>query len=251
MWSWFGKTDVGQKRENNQDCFKAETLKSCDLLCVVCDGMGGAAGGNTASSIASEAFFEYVDKNIENTEENDICTLLNDALADANTQVYEKAKNDKELLGMGTTICAVLVHESKLYCLSVGDSRIYLVKENLLSRLSHDHSFVQTLVDSGQISEQEARVHPNRNIITKAVGTERSVEGDIFVLNENCADKILICSDGLCGYVEDEETSRLLSEANSCESAVCALVDKANDMGGFDNITVIVMERKHDDTENS
>ncbi len=251
MWSWFGKTDVGQKRENNQDCFEGKILSAGALLCVVCDGMGGAAGGSLASSIARDAFFEYVDNNIENTEKNEICTLLSDALAFANTAVYQKAESDKELEGMGTTLCAVLAFDGMLYCLSVGDSRIYVIKENSMSRLSHDHSFVQTLIDSGQISEEEARVHPNRNIILKAVGTEKSVEGDVFVLDEERVDKILICSDGLCGYVEDEETSRVLSDSESCESAVSALVDKANDMGGFDNITVIVMEKQSDDEHNS
>lgn len=246
MWSWFGKTDVGQKRENNQDCFAAKLLSNGDLLCVVCDGMGGAAGGSMASSLASVAFFEYIDANIDNTEKNDICTLLNDALASANKCVYEKASSEKELAGMGTTLCAVLVHEGTLFCVSVGDSRIYLVKDNELSRLSHDHSFVQTLVDSGQLSEEEARIHPNRNIITRAVGTEKSVDGDVFVLDEACADKVLVCSDGLCGYVEDEDTKEILKVSESCESAVNALVDKANLAGGFDNITVVVMEKISD-----
>ncbi len=251
MWNWFGKTDVGQKRENNQDCFEGKILSAGALLCVVCDGMGGAAGGSLASTVARDAFFEHISTNIENTEKNDICTLLDDALAFANTAVYEKAESDKELEGMGTTLCAVLACDGMLYCLSVGDSRIYVVKENSMSRLSHDHSFVQTLVDSGQISEEEARVHPNRNIILKAVGTEKSVKGDVFALDEEKVDKILICSDGLCGYVDDEETSKVLFESDSCESAAGVLVDKANEAGGFDNITVVVMEKEHINEVNS
>jgi protein phosphatase len=111
-----------------------------------------------------------------------------------------------------------------------------------MTRLSHDHSYVQTLVDAGQITEEEARNHPNRNIITKAVGTENSVDGDVFVLDETCADKILICSDGLCGYVDDVKTEEIINNCRNCEEAVNALVDKANEAGGFDNITAVIME---------
>lgn len=241
MWNWFGKTDVGLKRENNQDCFKVSKTQNGALLCVVCDGMGGAAGGRVASSTAADAFSEYVLENI-NTHEESICTLLADALSNANKCVYEKAKEDKELSGMGTTMCAVLALGDKLYCISVGDSRIYLVKNCTMSRLSHDHSYVQTLVDGGQITEEEARNHPNRNIITRAVGTEEKVEGDVFVLDEICADRILICSDGLCGYVDDSDTQQIINSNEYGEVAVNALVDKANEAGGFDNITAVIME---------
>jgi protein phosphatase len=203
--------------------------------------MGGAAGGSLASSTAANAFSEYVLENIQ-TYKDDICTLLSDALASANGCVYEKAQADRELSGMGTTICAVLALGEKLYCLSVGDSRIYLLKNGRMTRLSHDHSYVQTLVDAGQITEEEARNHPNRNIITKAVGTENSVDGDVFVLDETCADKILICSDGLCGYVDDVKTEEIINNCRNCEEAVNALVDKANEAGGFDNITAVIME---------
>ena len=161
------------------------------------------------------SFIEYVEKNIENKQDEEICTLLSDALLEANAFVFDKAQKDEALLGMGTTLCAVLLHENVLYCLSVGDSRIYVVKNDNLLRLSHDHSFVQTLVDSGQISEEEAKNHPNRNIITRAVGTEKSVEGDVFVIDGLSLDKVLICSDGLCGYVEDSETENILKSEKS------------------------------------
>lgn len=243
MWICCGKTDIGKTRENNQDCFKIQDFSNGDKLSVVCDGMGGAAGGSVASNLASDTFAQYVKKNIENTQKDEICTLLSDALLESNKSVYEKAQNQSELLGMGTTLCAVLVHEDSLYCLSVGDSRIYIVKNDTLVQLSHDHSFVQTLVDSGQLSEEEAKTHPSRNIITKAVGTEKSVEGDFFVLEQSCADKVLICSDGLCGYVADKETEDILKTDKTCQDKTSLLVDRANDVGGFDNITVVLMEK--------
>ena len=243
MWNWFGKTDVGLKRENNQDCFKVSKTQNGALLCVVCDGMGGAAGGRVASSTAADAFSEYVLENI-NTHEESICTLLSDALSNANKSVYEKAREDKELSGMGTTMCAVLALGDKLYCISVGDSRIYLVKNGTMSRLSHDHSYVQTLVDGGQSTEEEAGNHPNRNIITRAVGTEEKVEGDVFVLDETCADRILICSDGLCGYVDEDEIAKVCLGEDDAQRCCERLVDIANAAGGPDNITVVV-HKKH------
>lgn len=238
--NYFGKTDIGKKRETNQDFFRTVELSENLVLLVVCDGMGGAAGGSVASSLACENFISFVERHLEKDKKNEYLQVLESALSNANEIVCAKAKSERELSGMGTTLVCALFDGEDYYCLWVGDSRIYAVTQNGLLQISHDHSYVQTLVDGGSITREEAKKHPNRNIITKAVGTEERILPDVCKISAAGLDGMLLCSDGLCGYVDEARIYEICKNEPSCEKCCSLLVDEANAAGGADNITVIV-----------
>lgn len=242
--NYSGITDVGLKRETNQDAFSIEEFSENKYLFTVCDGMGGAKGGSTASSLCAETFVSYVRQNIDGVSESKYISLLEDALCAANTAVCEKAASSKEFEGMGTTLVAALYDGNKYYLVWVGDSRIYGLTDSGMIQLSHDHSFVQSLVDSGSITEEEAKTHPNRNIITKAVGIEKNISCDVCEIDSEALTGILLCSDGLCGYVEESEITSVIK--NEKDAGLCCekLVSLANDAGGADNITVIIHNKQ-------
>ncbi len=243
--NYFGITDVGCVRLSNQDCFRTERMTDPEsqkeyLLLVVCDGMGGANGGETASLLACDTFVECI---AENSSRPDKSALLTEAVHKANTAVFSAANANKELIGMGTTLCAALIDtaDGSIYAVSVGDSRIYLYARHALVQLSHDHSYVQALVDSGAITKDESRVHPNKNIITRAVGTRSSVECDSFLLKLDDIDGLLLCSDGLTGFVSDEDCCECFEENRDAEKIAVRLAEKAKMGGGGDNITAVVL----------
>ena len=238
--NYFGKTDIGKRRETNQDFFLIRELDENNVLMVVCDGMGGTNGGSEASRIAAESFVSYVERHFEKEKKDEYLSVLEGALGCANENVSSKAKSSKDYEGMGTTlVCAIFDGES-YYCLWVGDSRRYAIADNGLLQISHDHSFVQSLVDNGSITREEARTHPNRNIITKAVGTEGVISGDVCKINADKTNGLLLCSDGLCGYVEEEIIFEILKKESDSEKRCDMLVEAANAAGGIDNVTVIV-----------
>ncbi len=242
--AYFGQTDVGRKRDNNQDFFGTKKFESGSILCTVCDGMGGANGGSTASSLAVEIFTCCVEESVDKGEnELEVLFLLQQALTKANAEVFSKSQEDSSLSGMGTTLVSCLCKDGKYYCIAVGDSRIYAITDKGLKQLSHDHSYVQSLIDSGAITEDEARVHPNRNIITKAVGTAESIEGDLFVIDADNVSGLLLCSDGLCGYVNKSDMERICLENKDAEMCAKKLVAKANSESGADNITAVVVRK--------
>ena len=236
----YGQTDVGRVRNNNQDRFAIEHTENLEIG-VVCDGMGGAAGGSTASSIACETFLQSVKDKIDSgvTPEEYESVLIR-AVEDANEKVYSVSKSDKELEGMGTTLCAFLTDGKTLWAVSIGDSRIYMFSDGEIHQISHDHSYIQVLIDSGAITKEEIRNHPNKNIITKAVGTQKDVECDSFVMPYSM-DGLLLCSDGLTNYVTDSELNELFGQySKEAEKLVKFYIDKANEGGGGDNITALV-----------
>lgn len=238
----FSKTDIGLKRENNQDAFDAGLFPDGNAWAVVCDGMGGVAGGQVASSICTGTASEII-KNGYNSDMtvSDAMLLLRSAIDKANTAVYNKANEDFALKGMGTTIVAVLVLDSTAVISYVGDSRAYLadMKKDEFKPLTKDHSLVQFYVDSGRITEEMAKIHPDRNIITRAIGIERGVECD--TVTASISDKmLLICSDGLNGYVDDEDIFDTIK--SDVENSAENLVKIANDAGGHDNITVVLID---------
>lgn len=237
----FGKTDTGVVRSNNQDSFRTVT-KDEFSLCVVCDGMGGAAGGSTASNTACDAFVEKVfallDEKGQNSEYTDI---LIESVKYANHKVYTLAKADKELSGMGTTLCAILTDGKKVYAVSVGDSRIYMFDRGEVLQISHDHSYVQVLVDSGAITKEESRTHPNKNIITRAIGTNEDVECDSYLMDFD-ADGFLLCTDGLTNYVSETDLKNYFGKYSSdIQNFADTLINHANSAGGSDNITVLLL----------
>ncbi len=244
---FYGLTDVGKVRKNNQDSFKIAELQNGALIMVVCDGMGGAAGGSQASSTACETFCDTIlqnerllfdsDGNLkEITAKNALLTAVNKA----NTAVYKKALLDSSLAGMGTTLVACLIFGGKLMAVNVGDSRIYGVYDDGVVRISKDHSYVQALVDEGEITEDEARNHPKKNIILRAVGIDDTVQTDFFTLKADMK-YVLLCSDGLTNYIPDTRLSSFF-EKESVQDNVQAMVHYANSEGGSDNITCAVVQ---------
>ncbi|MBQ0110137.1 MAG: Stp1/IreP family PP2C-type Ser/Thr phosphatase [Clostridiales bacterium] len=245
-----GKTDVGAKRTNNQDSF---AVFSKDNYCcaIVCDGMGGAKGGNVASSLGVKTFASVVKKAFSATDpdsftENQIRAPITKAVNEANTVIYNRASGDEELEGMGTTIVAVINCLCGTFAVNVGDSRVYRQTENSFKQVSTDHSFVQYLINKGEITPSEALMHPNRNIILRALGVNESVECDIFRID--VFEKILLCTDGLTNHVSDARISEIISGAYaaggrlpSYKARTEKLIDEANENGGSDNITAVLL----------
>ncbi|MBE6560073.1 MAG: Stp1/IreP family PP2C-type Ser/Thr phosphatase [Ruminococcaceae bacterium] len=249
-----GKTDVGMKRSVNQDNFSIKEYAPGILLAVVCDGMGGARGGFEASSTATESFVACMDSFVEShiTEQHTIeCTdsqihrALRRAAFTSNKAVFQRSEEDASLRGMGTTLVCVLVVGSTVYTANVGDSRMYIVRAGEIEQITHDHSYVQYLVDIGRLSAEEARSAQNRNIITRAVGTESSVDADVFVTEVDSGDEpayVLLCSDGLTNHIGEEELAEIISSGEEINAKTDTLVQRANKYGGSDNITAVVIQ---------
>lgn len=234
------KIDKGIIRNSNQDAFIAGQLSENIAFAVVCDGMGGANAGNIASEIAVKTVSEYLYNSFrENLTIDEIARLVSSAISSANLQIYERATKNEVLSGMGTTIVVALILGNEAVISHVGDSRIYLVNDKI-NQLTKDHSIVQSLIESGKISEADAKIHPRKNVITRALGVESSVliDSDFITLEPN--DTLLLCTDGLTNFV-DAQT--ILDTFKNYEiSLVCdKLVELANLGGGGDNITVVTM----------
>ncbi len=241
----YGKSDTGKKRKANEDSFR---ISECDdwTSATICDGMGGAHGGSVASELAvcvyGDTLFKEIGKAGYPLTGQIIKNAMLCAVAEANAAVSSRAQEDEELSGMGTTLVSCFVVGNSAYAVNVGDSRLYSIKKGLITQISHDHSYVQYLLDSGKISEIEAQTHPNRNIITKAVGIAPTVEPDFFVVDKY--DGLLLCSDGLINYVSEELIQDIISGSGSVKKKVNALVSAANKNGGGDNITVILLMKE-------
>lgn len=246
----FGATDVGRRRKVNQDNFIIRQIGDNALFAVVCDGMGGAAGGYEASSIASEIFISTAEEKllpyIEGTKKLTPTVAeryLSYAVEKANEAVILRSGSDESLSGMGTTLVALFILDSAVYAVNVGDSRMYLVTGNVLTQITHDHSYVQFLVDIGKLSEDEARTSTNRNIITRAVGTARDTECDFFNVDAPDGAMLLLCTDGLSNMLTSDDILAAFDGMGSDDlPSVCReLVDQANENGGTDNITAVIV----------
>ena len=234
-------TDVGRIRKENQDSVYAKQIDDNAALLIVADGMGGHKGGRTASRSAIEQIvIKILGGYRENLTDEEICDLLRIAVFEANGNIYSASLKDFELVGMGTTVVVAIITGGTLYTANVGDSRLYHFSKGELKQITTDHSYVESLVSKGIISKDEARNHPKKNVITRAVGSESMVDIDIFRTDVSKGDKILLCSDGLYGFVSDEQISALLTK--ELDGAVHALVALANENGGRDNITVAAAE---------
>lgn len=233
----YGITDRGKVRRQNQDAFY-EWSDGEGALILVCDGMGGAKAGNVASALAGQAFIE----NICHHANREVRTRMRDALEDANTAVYRRALEDENCSGMGTTLVAAYAQNGQAYLINVGDSRAYFLSGGTARQITRDHSYVEELVRSGQITRAAARTHPNKNIITRALGTAPDLIGDLFVEPMEPGDRILLCSDGLSNVVTDEELGNVSQEEPSIVSCCTRLVQLALDRGAPDNVTVAMLE---------
>ena len=229
-----GQTHIGLVRENNQDALEYGTLGTTAQYAVVCDGMGGANGGNIASKIAVEVIGSRIrDGFNENMGPGSVERLLESAMATANVGVSERAQQQPELLGMGTTVVTA-------YISHVGDSRLYLWRDHQLTVITRDHSVVQGLIESGQITEEEARSHPRKNYITRAIGVITEESGEYDELELESGDRLLLCTDGLTNEVSATAMSEILSKP--AEEALAGLIRAALDNGGSDNITAVLMD---------
>ena len=239
----FAKTDKGKVRSINQDCFAVNALPDGSVIAVVCDGMGGASAGDIASKTACEIISQYVLKSFTKAmSSEDITNLLKNAILSANFNVFALSKKDEKLQGMGTTVVAVIANENRAVVCNVGDSRAYLVSENELKQITRDHSVVQTLIESGKISPEEANQHPKKNIITRALGVEENLLIDSFCVNLNSTNKLLLCTDGLSNYVGSDNILRVIND-NDSDKAVEVLIQEANFAGGKDNITAVIVSQ--------
>lgn len=235
----YSVTDVGQIRQSNQDYIFASDQPVGNLpnLLVVADGMGGHNAGDYASSYAVNVLVETVK---EDTGFNPI-KIMRNGIENANRQLYAQSNKSAKLRGMGTTIVAVTVVGHYAYVANVGDSRMYLVGETM-EQVTRDHSLVGEMIRLGELTKEEARVHPDRNIITRALGAGDYVNVDFFDVKLEEGMKILLCSDGLSGMVSDEEMLTVLRECAPEDDPAAALMQRANENGGKDNIAVIVAE---------
>ena len=233
-------TDIGRKRTLNQD-YAYLSLSRVGILpnlFVVADGMGGHRGGGYASRLAVETILSEIEKSGEESPSQ----LLVDAIREAHARVRQAACEDEMLAGNGATVGAATCLEGALEVANVGDSRLYVVNEKEIRQITQDHSLVEEMVRFGGLSREQARRHPDRNIITRAVGAEDDLKVDCFFVPLQEGDKVLLCSDGLTSMLEDEEIRRILESGADVEACAQALVEAANNHGGRDNIAVIIIE---------
>lgn len=236
----FMKTDIGLVRQTNQDAVVGHVLDRQTAWAAVCDGMGGANGGNVASETCAKKLEEQMENGFRpNMTESSVRNLLSSSIYNANHAVYSIAEEDASLKGMGTTAVLALVEQEKAYLVNVGDSRAFLVTETI-EQLTKDHTIVQAMVDLGELTEEQAREHPQKHIITRALGVNASVDVDFYVCGfpENAV--LILCSDGLSNHVEAEEILKLCRQ-NPLEQVAEALVARAVESGGSDNVTVAVI----------
>lgn len=236
----FSMTDAGKRRDLNEDyMFASETaVGKLPNLFIVADGMGGHKAGEYASKMAVETIVE----SIQNSDSGPIAAIMKKAIGEANQKILKESIIDLEKEGMGTTIVAAMMKDDKLVAANVGDSRLYIVNGSTIKQITTDHSLVEEMVRSGRIARSEARNHPDKNKITRAVGVFPRVDVDFFEVTVMPGDTILMCTDGLTNMVEDDEIRRIiLSQRDMVEKAE-TLVEAANKNGGTDNITVLLIE---------
>lgn len=240
-------TDVGQKRTVNQDfVFTSETpVGNLPNLFVVADGMGGHKAGDFASSYAVEILLST----IREDENSNPVKIIRAAIENANTQLLREASDNEAMSGMGTTMVLVTIVGHYAYVANVGDSRLYLIDENKISQITKDHSLVEEMVRMGEISRDDARNHPDKNIITRALGAGRDVDVDFFDIRLTPGDILLLCSDGLSNMVTDEDIRQVILTSETLEEAGRRLVSMANDNGGRDNIAVVLVEPETKEVE--
>ena len=240
---FWGLTDPGSVRAQNQDAFHMERLDKHTLLCIVCDGMGGAKSGNVASSLAVDVFVQEVKQTwTADMDKDQLDRMLHSAVKLANFTVYDQSKQFEEFSGMGTTLVAVLIHGKDATIVNVGDSRAYSIDREGISQLTVDHSVVQMMVARGEMSPERAKTYPGKNLITRAIGTEPVVMCDIFHHKLERGNYILLCSDGLSNIIDEQEI--LFEVIYGEQKAQCCqrLLDIAKKRGAPDNVTSVLIQ---------
>lgn len=243
------KTDIGKAREINQDCYYISDENDRLKLYIIADGMGGYSGGEVASNLAVLTIAKYLEDKIknENMSEDKIVKILKESFKVAHSVIYEKAQKEKELEEMGTTLDVCLIYNNKVYIVHIGDSRVYKININAdrngIEQITVDHSYVQNLLKEGSITKEEAYNHPRKNMLMKALGgTEEPEEPDIIIMELEECENLMMCTDGLTNMLRDNEIYEIITK--DINLANRNLIQAANDKGGLDNITVILINTK-------
>ena len=241
MQSW-GLTDPGCVRKQNQDAYQMEKLDRGALLCVVCDGMGGAKSGNIASTLAVDVFVQEIRRCYKSSmDQEKIDQMLMSAAKLANFTVYDQSLQIEEFDGMGTTLVAVLIKGKKATVINVGDSRAYGIDPDGIHQITKDHSLVQMMVDRGELTPERAKTYPGKNFITRAIGTEPIIISDLFHLSMAKGDYILLCSDGLSNMMDDQEILFEVVHGVNKQHCCQRLLNIAQNRGAPDNVTSVLI----------
>lgn len=237
----YQKSDIGSIRTSNQDCCNSGYLKDEKIFAIVCDGMGGAKRGDIASNLSVAMITEELIRcTAEDLDDNNIKNLLLNIVQRTNEVVFEKSKSQEDFNGMGTTIIVAIVSDKKIQLVHVGDSRAYIIHNKRIKQLTTDHSIVQEMINAGEITLAEARNHPRKNIITRALGIGENLEIDFIESDFYNNDYLLICTDGLSNELQEADILNVFQ--NQPDNIAESLVDAANNMGGSDNITALVIK---------
>lgn len=235
------KTDIGKVRSSNQDSYAAGELPNGVAWAVVCDGMGGNAGGNIASSTAVKMISEQITSCYrDGMSTSSIKNILVSAITNANLSIYDMSRANEELKGMGTTVVAAVVTKNIICVAHAGDSRAYIISKDGISQITKDHSVVQAMVETGELTPAEAKVHPRKNLITRALGVDSDIRVDFSEESMDNEEVLLICTDGLTNYVDTDDIYNITRGGKYYEYAD-KLVELANSNGGGDNVTVVVV----------
>lgn len=242
----FSVTDTGVLRTMNQDyCFSSDTpIGNLPNLYIVCDGMGGHKAGEYASRYTSQRIVAHASRS---RSENPI-RILRDAIQKANEILVIESREDLEKQGMGTTVVAATIIDRRMYVANVGDSRLYVIGDTI-KQITKDHSYVEEMVRMGKVDREDARKHEKKNVITRAVGVADKVRADIFEVDLNENDTVLLCTDGLSNMVTDERIYEIVTSSVHSEEAARKLVEEANQNGGQDNITALVLKPNYDEVK--
>ncbi|MBR6253765.1 MAG: Stp1/IreP family PP2C-type Ser/Thr phosphatase [Clostridia bacterium] len=241
---FYGVSDIGLKREKNEDYIIIPNENEAIKLFILADGMGGANAGEEASKIAAKTVKDYIKNNFIKIERNkvELEGLVRKAIVEANKKVFSLSREVDKYKGMGTTLIVVLIYRGRMYIGHVGDSRVYRIRQNVFRQITKDHSYVQTLVKEGSITLEEAKVHPQKNILIKAIGAEEKISPDIITKGFVKGDIILICSDGLTNMIDDKYIYEIIMKNVFDIGVACnKLIEAANDNGGLDNVSAIII----------
>ena len=240
---YWGVTDPGCVRAQNQDAYQFEVLDRNTLLCVVCDGMGGAKSGNVASSLAVDVFVQEIKRTWTPDMDPDVLDqMLKGAVKLANFTVFDQAQQFEEFTGMGTTMVAVFIQRDQATIVNVGDSRAYFISDHSVRQLTTDHSLVQMMLSRGELTPEQARKYPGKNLITRAIGTETFVECDIFHKNVSAGDYLLLCTDGLSNLLDEQELLFEVLHASNKRNTCKQLLEIAKSRGAPDNVTCALIQ---------
>ena len=235
------QTSVGRKRKNNQDTVGVYRNQSGVTLAIVADGMGGHQAGDTASYLAVTGLGEVWEQTML-TQKDEVCDWLVEHIQEENARIFDKGSTHPEMFGMGTTIVSTVILENELILAHVGDSRAYIVRDSDIKQLTDDHSLVNELIKTGEISAEMAANHPKKNILVRSIGVPGEVDVDISSVTCQSKDMILLCSDGLTNMLTNEEIKQVVLNGQPLPSRVNELIEQANEAGGTDNITVLLID---------